>query len=80
MRKMWVVLAVLAAVPAFAQQDKAKKPPVQHVIFGDGSDIEAGRDHPAVILIDPRTKATFSNLIKIRGDFNDKLMASVYEL
>ncbi len=81
MRKMWVVLAVLAAVPTFAQQDKTtRKPPVKQIVFGEGADIEGGLDHPAVTLIDPRPKAVFPNLIRIRGDFNDKLMASVHEL
>ncbi|MFT3709101.1 MAG: hypothetical protein QM817_15760 [Archangium sp.] len=68
---------------AFAQTEQPKPhstPKPQNIIF-DGNDlIEAGVATPDGEFVTSRPQPKFGNLIKVRVNFNDKLMASVHEL
>lgn len=85
MRKLTALLLVVSSL-ALAQTEPPKtqpkgKQPVQNVIFGDDL-IECDgcilRPDADVVVSAPRAK--FGNLIKIRVNFDDKLMASVHQL
>lgn len=82
MKKTLAVMMVVLAVPAVAQteQEKKKAAPVQKLDFTEGSEIEGGAAVPLghIYLVPP--KRVFSNLIKVRMNFDDKLRESVHEM
>ncbi len=80
-----LLLALVIAAPAFSQTGKAKtqtekKAPVTEIKFGEGSAIMGDRDVPQELRVDSIRPPPFPNLIKVRENFSDKLMESVYEL
>jgi hypothetical protein len=84
MRKLTLV-AVLLSSMAFAQTGKKQVeskplPKTQTLIFGDGSEITADVERPYDEQITTRPHAKFGSMIRVRTDFNDKLMQSVHEL
>ena len=96
MRKLLMLCAVLAVTPALAQDDegssggsggakaagggggKAKGGP-QTIDFEDDT-IEGDLTKPDGEYVEARSKVQHSNLIRIREDFEDKVMQSVGEL
>ena len=86
MRKLLAVCALLAVAPAFAQ-DKAKgdggggrnQKASQSIDFEDDT-IEGDLTKPDGEYVEARKKVQHSNLIRIREDFEDKVMESVGEL
>ncbi len=78
-----LLLSLLIAAPVFAQSEKpkeTKKKPVTTLIFGDGTEIEATPDSPNATVIDVAPTPRFGSMIKVRENFSDKLLDSVYEL
>ncbi|WP_309893304.1 adventurous gliding motility protein CglF [Archangium sp.] len=94
MRKLLMLCVVLAVGPALAQDDdssgnsggaraaggggKAKGGP-QTIDFEDDT-IEGDLTKPDGEYVEARSKVQHSNLIRIREDFEDKVMQSVGEL
>ncbi|MFY0565952.1 adventurous gliding motility protein CglF [Archangium lansingense] len=90
MRKLLMLCVVLAVTPAFAQDEedsaprreagggKAQKGP-QTIDFEDDT-IEGDLTKPDGEYVEARKKVQHSNLIRIREDFEDKVMQSVGEL
>ncbi|HEX8823342.1 MAG TPA: adventurous gliding motility protein CglF [Archangium sp.] len=96
MRNLLMLCAVLAVGPAFAQDEdsssgggggaraagggggKAKAGP-QTIDFEDDT-IEGDLTKPDGEYVEARSKVQHSNLIRIREDFEDKVMQSVGEL
>jgi hypothetical protein len=95
MRKLLMLCAVLAVSPAFAQDDegsgggngggraasggKGQKGGAQSIDFEDDT-IEGDLTKPDGEYVEARKKVQHSNLIRIREDFEDKVMQSVGEL
>ncbi|MFY0524031.1 adventurous gliding motility protein CglF [Archangium gephyra] len=91
MRKLLMLCVVLAVTPAVAQDEgdsaprreaggggKAQKGP-QTIDFEDDT-IEGDLTKPDGEYVEARKKVQHSNLIRIREDFEDKVMQSVGEL
>ena len=77
------MLAELLAIAALNQtpaQAKAPPKPVTTVIFGDGEVLEGHPDGPDIDVVIAPGKTKFKSLLKVRGDFKDKLLDSVHEL
>ncbi|WP_426730462.1 adventurous gliding motility protein CglF [Myxococcus faecalis] len=92
MRKALMLCAVLSAATAFAQDDDAARPAgggagdgnvryskTTNIDFEDDT-IEGDLTKPDGEYIEARDKVKHSNLIRIREDFEDKVMQSVGEL
>lgn len=92
MRKLLMLCAVLTVTPAFAQDDGDSAPPPressgggkgskgpQTIDFEDDT-IEGDLTKPDGEYVEARKKVQHSNLIRIREDFEDKVMQSVGEL
>jgi len=89
MRKLLMLCTVVMAVPAFAQDDGAKaggggEGNVRYnktttIDFEDDT-IEGDLTKPDGEYVEARKKVKHSNLIRIREDFQDKVMQSVGEL
>ena len=90
MRKLLMLCTVLTVVPAFAQDDDAKggggggEGNVRYnktttIDFEDDT-IEGDLTKPDGEYVEARKKVKHSNLIRIREDFQDKVMQSVGEL
>jgi hypothetical protein len=96
MRKLLMLCVVLAVSPALAQDDdgasgssgnapsgggggKAQKGGPQTIDFEDDT-IEGDLTKPDGEYVEARKKVQHSNLIRIREDFEDKVMQSVGEL
>jgi hypothetical protein len=84
MRKLMLVAVFLSSV-AFAQTEKKKVeskqlPKTQTLIFGDGSEIDGEAEKPNIEIINARKAGVFPSMIRIRDNFNDKLIESVHEL
>ena len=93
MRKLLMLCAVLAVSPALAQDEgdsgsggttqsgggKAQKGGPQTIDFEDDT-IEGDLTKPDGEYVEARKKVKHSNLIRIREDFQDKVMQSVGEL
>jgi hypothetical protein len=94
MRKLLMLCVVMVAVPAFAQDDDSP-PPVRKEAGGGGGKggkggpqtidfeddtIEGDLTKPDGEYVEARKKVQHSNLIRIREDFEDKVMQSVGEL
>jgi hypothetical protein len=93
MRKLLMLCAVLAVSPALAQDDEGssgdsgggraasggKKGGPQTIDFEDDT-IEGDLTKPDGEYVEARKKVQHSNLIRIREDFEDKVMQSVGEL
>ena len=94
MRKLLMLCVVMVAVPAFAQDDDSP-PPVRKDAGGGGGKggkggpqtidfeddtIEGDLTKPDGEYVEARKKVQHSNLIRIREDFEDKVMQSVGEL
>lgn len=95
MRKLLMLCVVMVAVPAFAQDDDSP-PPVRKEASGGGGGkggkagpqtidfeddtIEGDLTKPDGEYVEARKKVQHSNLIRIREDFEDKVMQSVGEL
>lgn len=74
-----VVLPLLptqAAPSAEAQQ----KPRIQHVDFAETDVINGSVDGPADVLITTPPRSGFASLLKVRANFNDKLLQSASEM
>ena len=71
---MRALLAALLLVPAlaFAQASKSSERK-QEIVFTESGVIDGKRTAPEMELIDSRPPESFSNLIKIRQNFNDKI-------
>lgn len=77
--RTFIALLVTVSSLAFAQSEQPKqqpKPRVQNVTFGD-HDIDGERELPSHTYVNVKRKAKFDSLIKMRGNFNDKLASSV---
>ena len=94
MRKLLMLCVVMVAVPAFAQDDDSP-PPVRTDAGGGGGKggkggpqtidfeddtIEGDLTKPDGEYVEARKKVKHSNLIRIREDFQDKVMQSAGEL
>ena len=90
MRKLLMVCAMLAVGPAFAQDEDGKAAggggegnvrynKTQTIDFEDDT-IEGDLTKPDGEYVEARKKVKHSNLIRIREDFQDKVMQSVGEL
>jgi hypothetical protein len=95
MKKLLMLCVVLAVSPALAQDDdgasgssgnapsggggKAQKGGPQTIDFEDDT-IEGDLTKPDGEYVEARKKVQHSNLIRIREDFEDKVMQSVGEL
>jgi len=90
MRKLLMLCAVLTVMPALAQEEgapaggkqaggKAGKGGSQTIDFEDDT-IEGDLTKPDGEYVEARSKVQHSNLIRIREDFEDKVMQSVGEL
>ncbi|HZI06896.1 MAG TPA: adventurous gliding motility protein CglF [Archangium sp.] len=91
MRKLLMLCVVLAVTPAVAQDEadsaprreagggKAQKGGPQTIDFEDDT-IEGDLTKPDGEYVEARKKVQHSNLIRIREDFEDKVMQSVGEL
>ena len=92
MRKVLMLYAVLCAAPAFAQDEGGKSAGAggggegnvrysksTSIDFEDDT-IEGDLTKPDGEYIEARDKVKHSNLIRIREDFEDKVMQSVGEL
>jgi len=95
MRKLLMLCVVLAVGPAFAQDEDSsggsgggakaagggggKKGGPQTIDFEDDT-IEGDLTKPDGEYVEARSKVQHSNLIRIREDFEDKVMQSVGEL
>jgi hypothetical protein len=90
MRKLLMVCTVLAVAPAFAQDEGAKGGggggegnvrynKTTQIDFEDDT-IEGDLTKPDGEYVEARKKVKHSNLIRIREDFQDKVMQSVGEL
>ena len=82
----WRVVAVLLAVsaPAFAQMRPTQRPQqreasqrVTQLDFGDGDLISAEADGPDYQAFDSRPEVEHSSLIRVRKDFDEKILNSV---
>ncbi|MBX7098201.1 MAG: hypothetical protein K1X89_10855 [Myxococcaceae bacterium] len=75
---------LLVSTFAFAQTANGTKAPPKerttHVDFETDDLIDGVRAGPLGGVIDSRRPTTFSNLIKVRQDFSDKLLESVHAL
>jgi hypothetical protein len=82
MRAMRKFFALMLVVPAlvFAQtEQKSERTKTQTVIF-DGEDVLGSGAVPSDELVTVRPPARFDSLIKVRTNFNDKLLSSVHEM
>ncbi len=86
MKKLVVVVAAVLALPAFAQTERViQAPDVEvvaketSVIFGD-FEIKTEAPRPSLSMNFVRTQHVFSNLIKIRADFQPELQKSLDSL
>ena len=90
MRKLLMLCAVLTVMPALAQEEgaaagggakaaKGGKGGPQTIDFEDDT-IEGDLTKPDGEYVEARKKVQHSNLIRIREDFEDKVMQSVGEL
>jgi uncharacterized protein YdeI (BOF family) len=94
MRKLLMLCVVLAVTPALAQDEdgasgsggnassgggKAPKGGAQTIDFEDDT-IEGDLTKPDGEYVEARKKVQHSNLIRVRDDFEDKVMQSVGEL
>lgn len=79
MRKLHMLLALLAVTPALAQEDKGGGAKTTTIDFEDDT-IEGDLTKPDGEYVEARKKVKHSNLIRIREDFEDKVMQSVGEL
>jgi hypothetical protein len=90
MRKLLTVCAMLAVAPAFAQdagggkgggggEGNVRYNKTQTIDFEDDT-IEGDLTKPDGEYVEARKKVKHSNLIRIREDFQDKVMQSVGEL
>ncbi len=82
MRTLILALVTLSSF-AFAQtqQPAAKQPPKPQQVDFEPNDVTGKQLLPtgSYIPVKPRVGG-FKSLIQVRGDFNDKLAASVYDL
>jgi hypothetical protein len=81
----WRMVAVLLAVsaPAFAQLQPAQRPRqreasqrITQLDFGDGDLISAEAEGPDYQLFDTRPEVEHSSLIRVRKDFDEKVLNS----
>ncbi len=88
MRKLLMVCAMLAVAPAFAEdagggkgggEGNVRYNKTQTIDFEDDT-IEGDLTKPDGEYVEARKKVKHSNLIRIREDFQDKVMQSVGEL
>lgn len=75
--RLLAALAVLATLPAFAQQPRAPK---TEVTFVEGDLIEGTDRRPDVELIDAAKAPKHSSLIKVREDFRREALSSANQL
>jgi hypothetical protein len=95
MRKLLMLCVVLTVAPAFAQDDDSPPPPTRKESSGGGGGkaqkgpqtidfeddtIEGDLTKPDGEYVEARKKVQHSNLIRVREDFEDKVMQSVGEL
>jgi len=81
----WMVAVLLAvSAPAFAQLQPAQPPQqpkasqrVTQLDFGDGDLISAEAEGPDYQLFDTRPEVVHSRLIRVRKDFDEKVLNSV---
>ena len=72
----WLCAALLLApVMAFAQVDRSPEQRVQRMDF-DPEKIDGTALQAWLLRVDTRPAATFSNLIRVRNDFRDKIRES----
>jgi hypothetical protein len=82
MRPMRKLLALVLVVPAlaFAQtEQKSERVKTQTLIF-DGEDVLGAGAVPSDEWVTVKHPAHFDSLIKVRTNFNDKLLSSVHEM
>jgi hypothetical protein len=80
-----LLLIALFAVPAVAQTTAEKKPekrlPVQHLDITNDDLIEGTLQGPSgSYVVAPPERGPFPSLIKVRVNFNDKMLESVHSL
>lgn len=76
-----VALTVSAQTTSLAQpaNEAVKYKRIQVVDFPDDL-IDGSREHPEVTAVEVRKAPTFRSLVKVRDNFNDKLLESVHEM
>lgn len=79
MQKLLMLLALLAVTPALAQDAKGGAAKATTIDFEEDT-IEGDLTKPDGEYVEARKKVKHSNLIRIREDFEDKVMQSVGEL
>ena len=84
MKRLIAVATMVAATGAFAQQGKVERPAAQakaqNITFDTDDLIEGGVEGPAGSIYFAPPTHTFVRMIKVRENFNDKLLKSVEEL
>ena len=80
MRRVAAVL-VLVSCSVFAQaaENAKKKPAPQNVTFGDEQIVAEPKVGYGTTIV-TKQRSIFPNLIRVRMDFNDKLLSSVNEM
>ncbi|HEY1088137.1 MAG TPA: adventurous gliding motility protein CglF [Archangium sp.] len=78
-KALWLMLAMLVALPALAQDKGVSYKKQTEYSFEDDT-IEGDLTKPDGEYVEARKKVKHSNLIKIREEFKDKVMQSVGEL
>jgi hypothetical protein len=68
---------LLAPAAAFAQADRASSDQrVETIVFGAEDEVDGTALKADLERVDTRPAATFSNLIRVRRDFRDKIRES----
>jgi hypothetical protein len=81
MRTLLAVVVAISSLSALAQQQpqpQTRKP--AEIIFGDGDVIDGDTSKPDVEYLTRGGCVRHANLIRVREDFKDKVMASASEL
>lgn len=85
MRRFAAAFLLFATVANAQQNDSTrtenkKSMPKTEIIFETGSDIDGEFAAPGLETITSRPPNRFGSLIKVRDNFKDKLMESIYDL
>lgn len=80
MRKVLLVAVASMSLVSFAQKKAEVKPPTKEIIFGEGDVIDGDLSRPDVEYFGHGRAVRHQRLIKVREEFNDKVMESAREL
>lgn len=81
MRKVLLLAVASMSLVSFAQKKaEVKQPPTKEIIFGEGDVIDGDLSRPDVEYFGPGPGVRHQSLIKVREEFNAKVMESAREL